>query len=581
MDYAVDKLTGIIVDARNAISLKKRYKCPTCYADCHLRTSYNKKPHFVHDSGKASDDCENYYTSGTIIKSSYFSRWADRRRLPGIYISCLSDLITHETIKWRVQLLIPECSKGTGCVEITDGLYGIVTIPVDRLNRGGKKVEVLPKMFYQVTISGQVDSAYSTLFDKPISGLDTQICNVFNFSQVGGRKLQEKQALFWGQAYFLVYHKDFEPQWWPRAGLLNITDLSSFLDWHCILIELPKFEDNQVIKWVERILNRDIQWAPLKLSIVSPIESHRLSDGSILLPVKDTLIGVTGEAYEGSSEICVQLPDGPLNSIMINTEELPAIISIGKLPPGRTEVWLSENPEIGISISAFEDSSISNPQGIVFTFEHKQKGILLIPVHSIQTTNYLKESLTNIVTLVGISLPMGIPVSVRHRRNTESKWHEEKMVAGHSNNEDEKIIKHKEFENSICKIIKNRDKNYEMLEIDFGQFGKIHLGSLKSNNLQTYHLSQKSRQQLQWIISILSVYNPISSPSSGEGKRRLEKLLRQVPFEWYIEDDRKLFISLLKFKIVPIIAESHLRKIVKVITKELKLNGNCFPSGGF
>lgn len=575
MEYAIDKVSGFLIDARQALPLKRKYLCPKCYADCHLRTGKNRRPHFVHDSGKASDDCENYHPSETIISNFHSIGWSDRRRLPSIYV-CLSDSILYDAKSWTVQLLVPECPTGTGNVVISDGEYGSVTIPIERLNKGGRRVYVLPKTTYQIRVNGLVDSTYCDLFGKPIVGLDKHCCNVFHFSSTGGRKLEEKQSLFWGQSYYVVWHRDFEPPWWPRKDVVTLKNLPPNRDWQCTIIKLSTTEDYQVKKWVEKVLRREIKIAPGTLSVITPIVIRRLDDGSLQLPSdSETLVSLTAK-HSGKrvSKMCMQLPDGSINMLTIPTFERTTIVSIGKLPIGRSVVWFPENPDIGISLFAVKEEIDSFPQGVMLSFEQAKGKSVIAPVHSILAKTYVQALEQGSLSLAGVSVPWGVQAKVRYKDNSKVRTalHEKTLFAEQADNEEENILRHKEFEESLCQIIQGaKTMTYEMFEVDFGNYGKIKiLPSLSSP--EVYKLSHQVRRQLQWVVSLLNATNQKSTLSSGEGVKKLGTWMRQVPLQQFALEDRIILSRLLKYTFIPISVETSLRNIVKLISKECSQN---------
>ncbi|NLL51150.1 MAG: hypothetical protein GX248_00390 [Peptococcaceae bacterium] len=165
MDCARDKITGFLVDAEKALPLKKRYLCPNpkCHADCHLRIG-KRKPHFVHDSGKASPDCENYHQNNFTIKDQNLVRLSNRCQAPSLYVFLYKEIYC-DLPSWKLLLLIPECPNDSGSVEISDGYYGNVTIPTQKLKTGGQKVEILPKTAYSIKLNGLIDTTYALLFN--------------------------------------------------------------------------------------------------------------------------------------------------------------------------------------------------------------------------------------------------------------------------------------------------------------------------------------------------------------------------------------------------------------------------------
>jgi len=281
MNYAVDKFSGLLIEANQASPLRKRYICPICYADAHVRTGLYRRPHFAHDSGGASDDCENYHPSEVLSRGLHSAFWSIQRHLPNLYVR-LSDDPMGNPSSWDLMLLIPECPQSIGSVEITEAQYGTVTIPTTHLAQGGKRVHVRPEITYQIKVNGQIDPIYEEMITRPILGLD-KVCNVFRYSLTGGRKLHDNQVLFWGRSYFLVWNRNYEPRWLSGSEELLRTSLSPIGEWHCDIIKIPAVEDLRVRKWAEEVLHRGIENPPVRLSIVTPIVIQTLEDESLLV----------------------------------------------------------------------------------------------------------------------------------------------------------------------------------------------------------------------------------------------------------------------------------------------------------
>lgn len=568
MDYVIDKYTGLLVEATQALPLRKHYVCPICRADCHLRKGLKQRPHFAHDSGAAPDDCENYHPGESHSRGFQNAYWSLHRRSPKLYV-CESDAIDGNSPTWNLMLLIPECQHGIGSIEITQGQYGTVTIPVAHLTQGGQRVYVRPQVTYQIGVNGQIDHVYQQIITRPIPGLNKQRCNVFRYSPTGGRIFHDNQVLFWGLSYYLVWHRNCEPGWWPRSEGLWCRNLNHNGEWHCAIIELPAEEDYQVRKWAENILCRGVEKPPVTLSLVAPIVIRRLEDESLLIPAADEVIlSVTGEL--GAiipSELCLQLPTNGTSMVVKLHGPLPIIVSIGQLPPGRTEIWLPDNPDISLSFCAVKLEQGYHPQGVRFVFEETlHQSQVFAPVHSLLTRSLMAEVRQGHASLVMVTIPRRVSTTIRVRGQFDTRWQELHLAVEYVDDEKINALKHKEFEEHvqqeiIAKLIKCQGK----LEIDFENYGKVNLNLSRDGKSETCALRSHWRRQLGWILYLLQARNIRGKFSSGEGIKQLQRYLEQIPIDQFVPEDRLLINLLLKYDYVPVAAEVHLREIVKRI----------------
>lgn len=574
MDYAVDKLTGLLVEATQALPIKKRYICPKCFADCHLRKGIIQRPHFAHDSGRASNDCENYHPSKTISSEA---NWSVFSRSPHLYVY-EENTLDVSLSSWKLLLLIPECSQGTGNVDILQGYYGTVNIPVGQLARGGQRVCVHPQVTYQIEVNGQVDDVYQKILTRPIPGLSKHLHNLFKYEPAGGRRLHDNQFLFWGQSYYLVWHKNFEPVWWPRPEVLWSRRLKPNGEWVCAIINLPIEEEYQVKKWVENILHKGVSPPQVTLSLLSPIVIRQLEDESFLIPITDDVIicviGNPGAVIP--QELHLHLPSNETSVINVSGP-LPVIISLGQLPPGRTEIWFPDNPDIALSLFVVEVDKEYNAVGVSFLFEETTKQHQIFsPAHSLQTRSLLEGVQRGYTSLVKLTIPRKMSVTFRSRGHSDTRWQEFSITGECCDNEEENLLKHKEFEERIQQEILKKLSEYQgCLEIDFKNYGKVNLILNKDSQSETYAFQLPWRRKIEWMLSSLQA-NRKDRFSPSEGMKQLQRIFKHIPIDQLIPEDRLLIDRLLSYKYIPVTLESCLREITKYIRNVLNETDKIF-----
>jgi hypothetical protein len=468
-------------------------------------------------------------------------------------------------------LLIPECSQSKGSIKV-QGYYGYVTIPASRLNQGGKKVHVRPRVIYQVEASDEIDPEYKIMISQPIQDLVKDCCNVFLYSSTDGRKLQDNQSLNWGHYYCLVWHKSRALTWWPSSQLFVHLSLDSKEEWDCAIIKLPAEAEYQVSKWSERFLHKEIEAPPVSLSIVAPIILQRLEDDSLLLPVaSEAIVAITGESSSITPcEISLLLPNATTMSIKIHGH-LPVLVSIGILIPGRTEVWLPDNPNVSISISTVEIDMIYCPQAVNFIFEDDQQhDHMIIPFHCIQAQSFLKDVKRGCISLIDVSMPKRLSVILRTRQQLSSEWEESTFnpVYSMSDHDDINVDKQRQFEEHVYKeILKILANNQGYFEIDFGNFGKISLNLCQTTNYEINLLDNHAINRIQWILSMLQVGNRLGKYSSGESIRQFQELFNNKVLNI---KEKVLINRLIKYNIIPSMIDVYVRELNKSIKDKIK-----------
>lgn len=556
----MDRSTGNLIDAVFATpGPRKRYTCPTCGAKCHLRAGERREPCFVHNSGQASADCENYhpggdYQPGVTVRNRIGHK--PPHRSPNLYLVPEED--------WKLFILVPEATDRTGVVEV-QGYRGTVTLPLAKLTHGGQRVQVRPQhQYYELEVRGTADIAYATRVRTPVVGLSRLGCTVFRYSPAGGRRLPDDQALYWGRGYCVVWPEGSHPDWWPK--LLYRKPLRPNGPWQCYVIELPAEEDLQTQGWIERILGRAVRQALAILTLVAPAEDGRLDDESAVVPAGgDVIVGLFGEpgAYNPSL-LAVEYP-GAIQHVTLQGP-LPVLVSLGRLAPGRTEVWLPDDPDTELSIIAVDHVNTPQPHAVMLQFADARSGQpMMAPLYSEQAANLLQQTRRGHQSFVAIAMPEPVSGAVRFRAARESGWHEVlfKWTPGGTNESHE--ASRIAIEHQVADEIRVRlaQRSY-VVQVDFGNFGSVtvDLDAVPNSVKEAKALSPKWRRQIQWVLSL--AYR-MGRDASGEGIQELKRSLGREIGRFESDQDRELLISLLRRERWPAEAEPYLRALAKAV----------------
>lgn len=150
-----------------------------------------------------------------------------------------------------------------------------------------------------------------------------------------------------GERYVLVWD-DFENRMSHRfPPMLAIRKLQSQDNWSCMIIELPNSYDKLVEKWINQLLNRSVTFTLPEIRLVTPVLTKVINDGRFeISPSGKVVIGVTGtEGAKKWSTIHVYNIDKELEVQHLGNGQVPILLLLGKLPLGRTDIWLDDNRE--------------------------------------------------------------------------------------------------------------------------------------------------------------------------------------------------------------------------------------------
>lgn len=567
MRYAKDR-NGRLIDASNAVP-GRRYWCPNCGAPCHLRSGDRRVPYFAHNSGQAAEDCDLYHPGGYWLgemppnSSDYRSLY----RSPSLYVLC-SDIWPRER-EWRLFLLIPDVEAGTGSVKVPTGYRGSVTLPLSSLMRGGKRVQVRPQYTsYQINVQGQVDHVYVARVERSIAGLNRYGCSVFRYSPAGGRRLQDGQSLYWGREYVLVWPADYEPEWWPH--LLGRRPMRPDGIWHCCIIRLPDERDQQTKAWVSQFLRREVKEPPVIMTLTSPVPASWLDDEALVVPAgSEVVVGLFGEPGANIPSVLeIAYPGQEAGQRVDLPRRLPVLVSLGRLMPGRTEVWLPEYPDVGLSLVAVPPGTASvELPSVILRFDNPSTGDFLEgPVFSSQVSDWLNEAANGHLRFNGVSLPERTAAFLRYRTHGDMVW-KEVILSRSTEGEDEAFGEpHDQFKQRVSDAIRALlSRTGCVLQIDFGNFGSVTLDLMpkQKRTVAATSLRPELRDQIHWLLSLPHNGGP---SASGDGVRLLRRRLEQI-LARFDAPDRDMLLTLVRRPVWPAAAEPHLRWLAQIISR--------------
>lgn len=496
MRYARDR-AGRLVEAQRA-KKGRTYWCPGCGAPCHLRMGPEREPHFAHNPGYGSTDCQYYYPgSGT---SQHGETVPLRTKAPDLYVWCSND---SSNDMWRLFLRIPPVPNAMERVVIEAGERGVVSV-VLRRNKKSYRVFVRPQETpYELRFIGRDSSGHTESVRARVEGLKITDYNVFRYSRLGGRRLEDERPLCWGREYVLVWRDDYIQPRWPRE--LARREMEPNGRWHGSIIGLPAVGNSDVKRWVKNVLGRDVVDPAAKLTLVWPIPISWIDNATVVVPEdSEIIVGVIGLGNAlGPSRVAVQYA-GKTDVYAVPVDgRLPVLISLGRLKRGWTEVWLPDQPEVQLSLLAapLRVTNVEFPS-VVFRFADPQDdGELRVPLFSTQLADRLLDVRSGRLRLASVELPERATGYLRFRHDKEIRWQETQVTV---DTEADMLKSKEELEaivaQEIRKCVLRKDG---ILEIDFGSFGRVsaRLSGIRAKS-EGAVLPLPLRRRVDWLLSL-------------------------------------------------------------------------------
>ena len=574
MDAARSKVTGELVHAVNARSGPDYYQCPCCGADVFRKGGYAdsaKRAFFAHRSGEGDSECENYHPGTALVDLE-----SQQGHSLALYVFVPQPAAT--TPSWHLQILIPDCdddSPALGRVFVDNAVHGVVSVPVTTIAAGGSRVSVHAQTEpYHVRQSGIVDSLLLRKLAGHTPGLWTTKLNAFRFSDRGGRRLERRTALLWGHGYYIVWHKTM-PILCP-SGLWR-RQLQVNGDWCCAEVELPDEESAAIARWARQYLDRDVELAPLDLTIVTPIPMEELQTGVLVIPeAQDIIIGITARpGVLPPQQLCVRQSHGRVDYVTL-TGACPIMVSLGCSAGGMIEISLPDRNTDTLRLYAKQRAGPVDVAGVELVFRQPSSTIETAwPAYCREVDLLLAGVRIGTTNLSALRLPLRVePIlstvdadaRVSHQ-DTLANPFDRGLSLSTAQNSDDRARVWREYTEHIRQTITTVCADTgSACDLDFGNFGSVHVGTAHGFQIEqeTVSLSPAMRRQLQWVLSL--------GMSAGQGGPRAPgdslRLLRRMQPNLYnrlTAADRPLVRRLLEHPRWPVAAEAHLRVLARTM----------------
>lgn len=543
--------------------------CPNCDAEVYHRRGDVRSSCFAHCPGQVTaEDCDDYYPGqgGTHLGQQARSGPAARRSRMALYVSCGG--LAGAQATWQLELLLPESQDNYGSVVVDEALWGRMSIPLAKLEKGPIRIPMRP-------IAGQVhvrpegvrDSQYIAILQEPFSGLDDRIPNIFRYSEHAGRQLTNKQQpLFWGRGYFLVHHRALAL---AIPSALKVWALKDQGDWRAHVIELPPDEDERVVSWIERNLDRRTESPPVSLSMVFPPIVELADDEAVVQAEgQHVVLGISGEAgAEPPDVLLIQTLGDKLHRVLL-PRDLPALVSIGPLPSGRTVAYFPDEWEAEVWIQTVRQPRIEPPRPAELVFEGAGSETTL-PLHCEKAGQALDEIRAGRLKLKGIRVPPRIPVRLAVGRKGSSgpdRVIEKLQPTCNEEHSAPPLEVQRGFEQDVATTLRSLlEPGDQDLLVDLGNFGRAATSQReeKRANTPALELPAEFRRTANWLILTAQQARVQGLRCVREGLNAIDVFLRTKAEQVLPSTDVELLRSIVSLGSTPVSLESQVRTLAK------------------
>lgn len=469
MEYALDR-RGVEIHAADATAWGP-YTCPVCHARAHLRRGTKRAPHFAHNSGEGSLDCELYFPS-TYEGSS--ERASAQSVTPSIVVG-----INLYRRSWTTYFRLPRTEQKDGMIEF-QGHNGHHAIPFGAL-RSGSIVPVRPQAYYSFAVRIPQTTDATT---KDVEGLSLNGFSIFRYSAIGGGRLPTNPVLHWGMPYSLVWRQLSQPNDWPPQDLWIELDQQG--NWHCGVLELPSVPRADVSAWAFRNLGGTIVAGDLALSLIWPTPVRWSDEHTAVISTTEAVVALhVPSGSEGPEVLRVLKDDGPGFSVKVGSGETDLLLLLKEIGPGFTDILAGDDQQ-PLTLIRGDEALPSLARVDVVT------GTTAVPLFSRAAAEVARSS-----ARIALGIPHGISGSVLTWNSTHLQW-------------ETSLVRESEFGNlPEPSPILVWDRRTEMV-VDFGNFGRMRLTPRPTGHITSARPLSPSQRSMLWWLS--------QQPLSGTGR---------------------------------------------------------------
>jgi hypothetical protein len=521
MDYAKDIRTGKIVNASEVeVEHRREFSCPKCDKLVHIvkkSTDGRKKPHFAHNKGEGTTDCENYHSRSnenieitnlhpTSVPDNISQQNPNKSTINYKNSFHLEIVLTNPTLKtphWHLAIA-PTHNIKTGYVEIENGLWGKVRQP---LSTTSASIPVkIQEQDYQIEITDTEFKGTDSL-----SGLSLETGNLFTHNGNHGCRLTTQKRLGWGEKYFLVWHKNYQIE---CPAEIRQRALISQENWECVEIQLPQKPSDAIRDWAQHDLEKQIQTPAATLSLVTP-PINEIDDNTILIKNTDHVIVAVTDPLGNNLNAILLIEHAQPKTRAIRGKS-PVFIELGRLTLGKTTLQLSSFSStqslVLNCVLSHEQKTRRLPSAILLNCENRQ-----VPAYSMEIYECLQTRQHN--PFIDIDFPTPMRFRIWHKSKNDLAWQVTPITI--CSDESQELFQ-KRAKQAILEFIEHK----HFIKLDFGHFGQpfIQQPTFETDSESESRLPKKVVQQIQWLANLAPVGARTNQPASREGVRMLNKI---------------------------------------------------------
>jgi len=521
------------------------YTCPNCRKETFLRKGKKRIAHFAHVSGQTIKDCELY-----VPPTIYASKVEDKI-IDNLYEKTLDLYVEIEKDNWSLHIKIPSAVgqyMGKAFLKIPFAWDGERTIPLSSVRGNGKKVRVkLQAHNYNVLVNGEIKYDWKKKVTHSVKGLDEDMITIFYFSKLGGRRLLPNTPLQWGETYVLICDHQNIKNFLNLPHLIAHRKLKIVNSWSAMIIKLPTSSDSFVEQWIGIYLNKSVVTPVPQLRLVSPVSSVVDDQEAVVIsPSDNVIIAVTGEqGAKAWSTIHVHKIDEMQLIHHLGNGEMPILLSIGKLPKGRTEIWLDDDKQSALRLVCQNTiQAVPKISGVVFKGIYSSSGKEdTYSLHSKEAMIFFEMIQEYKFTLTDVTLPCNVALLLK------TQVYE--------------TVFNKEMPTEIALILNQVLRHDNYVYLDAGGYGCSTIKPLKERKNSSISMSTSWREQVKWILlSMRTMRRTVGMIRNDSFKGIDIKDLRYLN-----RSDKELLLKVSEVELIPI---SMLPQIKKCITEFLQ-----------
>ncbi|MEC0183037.1 hypothetical protein P4H61_16245 [Paenibacillus peoriae] len=508
------------------------YICPRCKKDTFLRKGKKRVPHFAHVSGQTNINCELY-----IPPAIYATQMGEKISVDAVSERSLDIYLDLVKDSWSLDIKIPSAIgqyEGSAFLKFPFAWEGERTIPLSSIRTNGKRIRIrLQTRDYRVLVSGDVRNEWKMKVEYPIKGIDKIIPTAFYYSRLGGRRLTENIPLQWGETYVLVWDNHEIKILHGMPPMLAFRKLQDQNNWSVMIVKLPVSYNKSVEQWIKRFLNRSITFPLPEVKLVTPIPERMIDQEiAVISSTARVVIAVVGaEGAKKWSTIYVQNLDEKQEIRHLGNGEIPVLLSIGKLPLGRTDIWLDDDRESALRLVCQDTIKlIPKINGVVFQGVNLADIEETYSLHSTEAIEFFRKIQEYKFTLTDVYLPNGVSLTIKLFGNQLNE-----MIVSNENST--------EIASILNKLL-GQDKH---VYLDAGGFGNVEILPIALINANKLSMSPRWREQMRWILITLKTMNHKEIMIKNDNMKKVD----MMKINHFNKLDQDLLLNFSKIRFIP------------------------------